>query len=549
MTEPIKVFISYSHQDDALKKELCEHLWSLQHRGLIQPWNDREIEAGMDWEHEINENLARADIVLMLVSSSFISSRYCYCIEMDRALERHQAGTAKVIPVIIRACSWTRSPLGKLQGFPADNKAVASNGDKYARDPAWVQITEAIERVAKQIQDRRVAELLAVQKTDAQEAFRVIVQSNYQDYYENGSLDSTAQRLLEIERKRLGLEELEAREILQEIESQQQQYRANLAEYREELVAKLAEQAELTVKQRKLLQQFQSNLNISNEEAQHIERDVLASSMAERQKSQPPKQPETKNCPPTPESINLKLQTLSFVAGIDLPLVYIPGGTFQMGSAKGQGDDDEKPQHLVTVPAFLMGKYPVTQLQWRAVAALPQEKIPLKDEPSHFLGDSHPVERVSWNEAEEFCRRLSRNTDRSYRLPSEAEWEYACRAGTTTEFYFGDTLTAAMANHAMAEGKTLVVGSYQPNAFGLYDLHGNVWEWGADHWHNNYQGAPADGSVWIDKNDNNLRLIRGGSWSNNPTNCRAASRVYVSTDNRGSDVGFRLVCAVFPGLL
>ncbi|MBW4424011.1 MAG: formylglycine-generating enzyme family protein [Nostoc desertorum CM1-VF14] len=245
--------------------------------------------------------------------------------------------------------------------------------------------------------------------------------------------------------------------------------------------------------------------------------------------------------------------------GVLLEMVKIPSGTFQMGSPEGQGSDNEKPQHSVTVPAFLMGKYPVTQAQWRRVAALPQVEIALNAEPSDFKGDSRPVEQVSWDEAVEFCQRLSRVTGHSYHLPSEAEWEYACRAGTTTEFYFGETLTPKLArckaNFGMmlltifGGGETASVGSYLPNAFGLYDMHGNVWEWCADHWHDNYVSAPTDGTAWIVNGNSEKRIFRGGSWFNDRSYCRAVYRAYGSPANRNSTVGFRVVCSVFPGLL
>ncbi len=244
--------------------------------------------------------------------------------------------------------------------------------------------------------------------------------------------------------------------------------------------------------------------------------------------------------------------------GVLLEMVKIPGGTFQMGSSKWLDNGNEKPQHAVRVPAFLMGKYPVTQAQWRAVADLPQVQIALNTEPSNFKGDDRPVEQVSWHEAVEFCQRLSRVTGHPYRLPSEAEWEYACRAGTTTEFYFGETLTPKLArckaNLGMVlitifAGETASVGKYLPNPFGLYDMHGNVWEWCADHWHGNYTGAPTDGTAWIVDGDSEKRICRGGCSGTYPALCRAAYRHDVSPAYRDNEVGFRVVCAVFPLLL
>ncbi len=244
----------------------------------------------------------------------------------------------------------------------------------------------------------------------------------------------------------------------------------------------------------------------------------------------------------------------SLGVGVSLDLVMIPGGSFMMGSPNGQGDEDERPQHTVTVKPFLMGKYPVTQAQWRAVAALPKVQQDLETAPSNFEGDNLPVEQVSWDDAVEFCQRLSKHTNREYRLPSEAEWEYACRAGTTTPFHFGETLTADLANYdanyTYGDGpkgdyreKTTNVGIFPANAFGLYDMHGNVWERCQDHWHENYVGEPTDGSAWLSADEDADRLLRGGSWFDGPDRCRSADRGRNARDCRGSNLGFRVVCA------
>jgi formylglycine-generating enzyme required for sulfatase activity len=244
--------------------------------------------------------------------------------------------------------------------------------------------------------------------------------------------------------------------------------------------------------------------------------------------------------------------------GITLEMVAIPGGTFMMGAPKNEKDsrDSERPQHQVTVQPFFMGKYAVTQAQWRAVAALPQVNKELDPNPSYFKGDDRPVERISWYDALELCARLNFKINftagRDYRLPSEAEWEYACRAGTTTPFYFGETITTDLANYngnytygnapqGESREETTTVGSFPPNAFGLYDMHGNVWEWCADTWHENYEGAPKDASAWINDNDN--RVLRGGSWFDYPGFCRSPCRVSFDAGGRFSDDGFRVVCA------
>ena len=232
--------------------------------------------------------------------------------------------------------------------------------------------------------------------------------------------------------------------------------------------------------------------------------------------------------------------------GIVLEMVYIPGGTFMMGSpATEEGRDCcESPQHQVTVPAFFAGKYPITQTQWQAL---------MGNNPSDFKGEKLPVESVSWNMAVEFCGKLSQKTGKKYRLLTEAEWEYACRAGTTTPFHFGKTITPDLVNYdgnsPYANASTGLyrkhkndVGSFLPNAFGLYDMHGNVWEWCSDRWHRNYNDAPTDGSSWETGTDNN-RVRRGGSWYDLAVNCRCAFRFSRSPGTTWWSWGLRVAVA------
>ncbi len=273
--------------------------------------------------------------------------------------------------------------------------------------------------------------------------------------------------------------------------------------------------------------------------------------------------------------------------GIDLEMVLVPGGSFLMGSPDDEPkrDKDESPQHLVTVPTFFMGCYPVTQAQWRVVANWESIQQNLDPSPSHFRGEQRPVEQISWYDAAEFCDRLAQRTQRSYRLPSEAEWEYACRAGTQTPFYFGETVSPNLANYdgnfmygqspsqrqitesnvriiSFSEKKmtqpqsqkrvdsqkeyraetTTVANFNAPNAYGLCDMHGNVFEWCADHWHENYEGAPNDGSIWSSSQESADRVIRGGSWYSSPGLCRSASRLQSSPGHRSLNNGFRVVC-------
>jgi len=241
----------------------------------------------------------------------------------------------------------------------------------------------------------------------------------------------------------------------------------------------------------------------------------------------------------------------------NIEMVFVQGGTFMMGSPDGVGSNDEHSQHQVSVQSFYMGKYEVTQAQYQAV---------MGTNPSYFKGDIMPVERVSWNDAMEFCRRLSRMTGREYRLPSEAEWEYACRAGTTGDYagnldsmaWYGNNsggqyLDAAeiwqtdsgnYLNRIMANGnQTRPVGYKQSNEFGLYDMHGNVLEWCEDWYQDNYDEAPTDGSAWL-SGGGRYRVMRGGSWYSIAPSCRSAYRDRDIPDNRHGNFGFRVVALV-----
>jgi formylglycine-generating enzyme required for sulfatase activity len=251
---------------------------------------------------------------------------------------------------------------------------------------------------------------------------------------------------------------------------------------------------------------------------------------------------------------------------VGLEMVAIPSGKFMMGSPESEPDrwEDESPQHAVTVEPFFIGKYLVTQDQWRTIASTSRIERELNPNPSDFKGDDNrPVENVSWEEAVEFCQRLSLKTGRDYRLPTEAEWEYACRAGSITPFHFGETITTDLANYRGVDDENLnwsgsygkgikgiyrqettPVDTFPPNAFGLYDMHGNVWEWCLDHWHNSYQNAPVDGSTWISNDNNAERVVRGGSWGNDPRDCRSATRTCDTPGLRSFNIGFRVVCEI-----
>ena len=449
MGNPVDVFISYSHKDEDLKDELYVHLAPLIRQGQIKPWQDRAIEAGAEWEQEIKARLESAEIILLLITPRFIASDYCFDKEMQRAMARHDAGTAKVIPVIMKPCYWKGTAFSKLQVLPKDGQPVTRWDDQ---DEALLDVVQGIlgAIVGRQKQcDLPSKRAIAKQETD-QTPVPVVFSRPVED------------------------------------------------------------------------------------------KSLSAGNFIERLSN-----------------------------NVELEMIKISSGQFWMGSSDSEAErwGREGPQHLVQVSEFWLGQYPVTQAQWTEVAALPKIKCDLNPFPSKFKGAMLPVEQISWYEAVEFCQRLSRSTGRTYRLPSEAEWEYACRAGANTQYSFGDTITGKQVNcnfqktvvvskgfmglgrkeakSGTYQKKTTVVGSFSSNAWGLYDMHGNVWEWCADHKHNNYNGAPIDGSPWLSGDESKYRVRRGGGWLNNPRNCRSACRKSYDPDNRYDALGFRVVCSVF----
>lgn len=268
----------------------------------------------------------------------------------------------------------------------------------------------------------------------------------------------------------------------------------------------------------------------------------------------------------------------------NLTMIHIPQGQFWRGSSKLK----ESPQHKVNMASFFISQTPITQGQWKAIARKEDLKVykKLKLNPSEFIGEELPVEKVAWEDCMEFCARLSRYTKRNYRLPSEAEWEYCCRGIINDEisfldwqekhnfcFHFGPTLSSVVANYDCTisyqsepkiewHGRTTNVKSFYPNSLGLYDMHGNVWEWCADVWHEDYRGAPNDGRVWDEERESlhlqentpkhltafatnkGKHVLRGGSWFSCPQNCRSAYRRYAKANQ--NNIGFRVVSRLYP---
>jgi formylglycine-generating enzyme required for sulfatase activity len=288
--------------------------------------------------------------------------------------------------------------------------------------------------------------------------------------------------------------------------------------------------------------------------------------------------------PPEKYKAAVFTERLGPAGGLDM--VSIPEGSFTMGSPVDEPErqSNEGPQHHVTLAPFFISASPVTQAQWSAAVLAHPDQIRRNLDPnsSFFKGIDLPVESITWKQAEEFCLRLTAITGRAYRLPSEAEWEYACRAGTMGPFHFGPTITPELANYCgtggavcgesdgksvasdvyndakyesgaygdgptgVFRGKTTRPGTFPPNRYGLYDTHGNVWEYCLDKWSANYADVPVDGSANLSGPSDSQRVLRGGSWSHNPAICRSAYRDSIAPDFSGwqGRIGLRVACTV-----
>jgi formylglycine-generating enzyme required for sulfatase activity len=392
----------------------------------------------------------------------------------------------------------------------------------------------------------------------AQDDPKLVYRRELEGRLENGKWSVVARRLLEALRTKLGLSSEDAELIKADVLKPILAKARKLQEY-EDLVKEMMEECHNSPSLQELtdLRDYQKDyLGFGDEDVADIDRRyglnvVLTGQMVE----------EIEVVEPSNDLI------LDLPNGVKLELVDIPAGSFMMGSDDGKSD--EKPLHRVTVNAFKMGKYPITQKQYEAV---------MGNNPSRFKGNENlPVEQVSWLDAVAFCKKLSDMTGQSVNLPSEAQWEYACRAGSTGKYYFGDddqqlenyawyvnnsgdkSLDALQIWNTDIENyvkqltsnnlKTHPVGAKLPNAWGLYDMHGNVCEWCTDDWADNYEGAPTEASIWR-KDIKNYdatepsKPLRGGSWINNAGDCRSACRSSNYGRSRNVNNGFRVVCVV-----
>ncbi|ACK66489.1 protein of unknown function DUF323 [Rippkaea orientalis PCC 8801] len=574
----LTLFFSYSHKDEPLRDELEKHLKILEREKIISNWHDHKILLGEEWDHQIDDNLRKADIILLLISADFIASEYCWDIEIKVAMERHNAGEVVVIPVILRPVNWKNAPFGKLQFLPKDAAPITSWKNQ---DEAFLNVSQGIQRSATDLMTKRQQKEQEAKKKASLNQYHQKVQ----ELVINGQISFAAQLILKDLQTEVGLSDIEVETIETAVLKPYQDYQKNLDKYKKAFTHYAAQQYPLTQAAIDDLKQLETYYKLQPSDLEKIVIEF------EQQQSENRFFFDIITVNSRGEEISRTTGTAEYFKetlgnNFILEMVSIPGGSFWMGTDNPeierlckQYDTDwfrnEKPQHQVTVSLFFMGKYPITQKQWQAIAVLDKVNIDLNPNPSHFTGDNRPVECVNWYEAVEFCQRLSRETGKDYQLPSEAQWEYACRSVNSYQlsviseelaieewnqkynlpFYRGETITTDLANYdgnyvyadepkGQYRQETTPVGQFSPNAFGLYDMHGNVWQWCLDDYHANYQGAPRDGSAWTSSDNDTTKILRGGSCNYIPNACRCAFRnLYGLPRDYLSNVGVRVVCA------
>jgi formylglycine-generating enzyme required for sulfatase activity len=535
-----ELFISYSQKDRAFLERFWTHLSPLEEDYGLKRWDDSLIQPGEIWLQEIEQALERAKVALLLVSADFLASAFIRRKELPMLFEAARQGGLSILWLPIRPCSWQLhrqieqyQPVGSLDPTLAEMSAVEMERE-------MVRITGRIHKLFERINQER----LATQQAAKAEAMALRQEEE--------------RALAEQEAKRQAEETARNERLRAESEA-----RAEAERWKAEAEAAKDEAERTRVEMERLAREKEEFQRQARETQDHERQSNLKT-------PQPPAQPEFQRSKgpqliqisttrgwlaregnewrKKEEPITVRGYQEKLAEGVAITMIEIPAGEFLMGSPDAEGGRyaDEGPQHKVSLRSYFLGQTPVTQAQWEVVARWGKVDRDLKSAPSNFSGANRPVERVSWHEAMEFCRRLSMRTGGRYVLPSEAQWEYACRAGTTTLFAFGDKLTPEVANCLynvmnIFSGKTSEVGIFPGNEWGLYDMHGNVLEWCADPWHASYQGAPADGSVWSDGGGDKW-LLRGGSWLSNPGNCRSAYRDWPRPDYRGYFIGFRVCC-------
>lgn len=533
--KPVKVMISNADQHLELCQSLELHLRDLQQKGLIELGCDLKSDTGVPIKHPSDSLLHQADVILFLTATPALS-------------------------IFIRSSYFEQTSLPKLQDVAQDQEFETTQPQfaHITQGSSWTPVVQEVSRIAQDIQ----AQILAAQQAQRRQTGITEYKQLAEKFFQDGDISPVERKMLARLAEQYQLSDRDIDQIRIELKTAYDTEKSNRQEFRNAVQLELQHRQGTLEKAQDILNELRLALGLAEDVADQIQQEIL--------KEWTPSEPDTpfdvvllnqegKEKQRTTHQIQYYVETLA--SDVDLELAAIPEGKFHMGSTDDDKyhDKNEKPQHVVELPSFYMSKYPITQEQWRAIAQLEKISIELKADPSHFKGSQLPVESVSWYEAVEFCDRLSQLTGMTYRLPSEAEWEYACRARTETIFHFGNTISPEFANYDSTIFMTFVnifreeagkvgrgttpVGHFKvANTFGLYDMHGNVSEWCLDTYQKTYDLAPADGSAWIDMHNGRSQCVkRGGDWFSSSMNCYSASRGSNAPDESSSQLGFRVV--------
>jgi formylglycine-generating enzyme required for sulfatase activity len=490
-----QLFISYSHVDRQWVERLQTMIRPLVRSHGLRLWDDSQIQPGDKWREEIETALAVAKVALLLVSSDFLASEFVANSELPQLLMAAEEEGLRILWVPLRPSLVRRTPIDAYQALLDPGRPLARM-DPVEQEEALVEIALAIE---KALAIRLDSPPGAGAKTQGDSAGR----PRQAAAPRSGSSDFPSSDRQAVAAARSGAAQPEMAQ------------------------PEAAEPPPATIP----LQRFPTSTCLLRQEGGRWSMERL------------------------PLQVEGYREELG--EGVALTMVKIPAGNFLMGSPGDEPErsDDEGPQHEVTLGAFFMAQTPITQAQWRALAGWQKVDRDLDSDPSYFKGANRPVEQVSWFDALEFCRRLNQRTGQRYGLPSEAQWEYACRAGSITPFHCGAMLTTELANYdgnycygngpkGSYRKQTIDVASFPANGWGLHDMHGHVWEWCEDHWHDSYNFAPGGDHPWLipAAAADEPRLLRGGSWLDFPRFCRSAYRDHYRPDFAFDFVGFRVVC-------
>jgi len=548
---PLKTFICYAREDHKAVEELRKHLALLEKKKLLEVWYDGEILAGEQWDKSIKIRLEQAELVLMFISVDFINSEYIEITELQAALQRHRQGLARLIPVIVHPCDWGEYfEIGQFQALPNQARPIFSSHFPYTQE-AFHEIQQGIKRTAQDLLEKRAAQRLA----EAEAAERA-----------EREAEALRNQTLEAERKKAA-EKARAERLRQRDETA---WKAALEE-----LETADNESDKIIALETYLEEPDHKLHRTEAEKQLAELSAAKTKRRIAEKKQ--REAEQKA-----EAEKRQKEAAEKARAEPVDMLLINGGSFDMGDTFGDGENSEKPVHKVSVGDFYLGKYAVTVAQFKTFIEDSRYQTDADKAGSSYLWDEkksewvetkgvnwrcdvngkvrpeseyrHPVIHVSWHDAAEYCKWLSRQTGHTYRLPTEAEWEYAAREGGK-KVRFGNGKDIADPKEINFDGskaykkdyslvgeyrqKTVPVDAFSPNALGLYQMSGNVWEWCEDWWHDNYKGAPADGSAWLSPAGSN-RVVRGGSWFNYPQNVRAANRFNDAPGIRSDNIGFRL---------